>query len=378
MRAQSPKVPVLLAVAAFVLVVLALVLTGCSVSDAPGSPFASPFDEAVERGVIRDSEEVSAETEGALVAAESGSVWTMDHGDYECGCGDVASAASAAADAAGPVRLVCSCAAPRYTFVNRIDPESGERTGRLRLEGSDILDLERVGGSPWIVSEAEIAALGQNGEDDAAERSVQIGRLSGGEYVNAADYGGGHVWLAGHRGTVSRLSPGDDTPSPVARLGVGVSDIAVDESAVWVASGRGFEKGRKAINGLTRLDPESGEVVSEVRIEAGKPAGGPGDVAVDEDTGSVWTASNNGKLLQIDPGTNEVMSQKKLGDYARIEAAREGSVWVNVLEPDGKLVRVDGETGEVVGSIRTSVSGAAASGDHLWVMRDDRLFRLTV
>lgn len=375
MRARSPKAPALLVVTAFVLAVLALGLTGCGVSGAP--PFTGPFDAAVERGVIRGFEEIPLDSPPGGVVAGAGSVWTTDNGNYECGCGGLGSAgASGSPPGAGEeIRLVCSCAAPRYVFANQIDPGSGERAGRLRLDGSEVFGAYRVGGSRLMVAEGGVAALDRDGE---VARRIQLEQGAGREYVSAVDRGGGNLWLADFGGTVYRLSPGDDTPSRVARLGAGVNDLAAGKSAVWVASGRGFEKGRKAVDGLTRLDPESGEVVSEVRVQARKPVSGAGDVAVDEDTGSVWAASNNGKLFQIDPGTNEVVNQTKLGGYVQVEEAREGDVWVNVLEPDGKLVRVDGETGEVVGSIRVSVSGVAASGDHLWVTRDGKLFKLTI
>lgn len=97
----------------------------------------------------------------------------------------------------------------------------------------------------------------------------------------------------------------------------------------------------------------------------------PTDVAIG--AGAVWVSvpahepHHEGRVVRIDPATNEVVARIPVEEYVEEIAASEGSVWGNAIEwaaggPTFSLVRIDAGTNEIVARI-PNVSGPLAVGD---------------
>lgn len=157
------------------------------------------------------------------------------------------------------------------------------------------------------------------------------------------DVGAGAVWVAGNPESgpegdknVARVDPETEAVETI-QIGGRANQIAATEDGVWVAVGASPLDPR-----VVRLDPETGEVVAEIGL-----LGIATSVAVDEDTGEVWTMSlgrlpfEPAELWRIDPETNEISSRFEVeGALAtRVVAAGGGTAWV--AGPDGKLFEVD-------------------------------------
>jgi DNA-binding SARP family transcriptional activator/ABC-type transport system substrate-binding protein len=160
--------------------------------------------------------------------------------------------------------------------------------------------------------------------------AVVIGLAQGGtEAAEAQADPDSNVFVSAETGVVVRDAPIRDT----ARL-------AYDDDALWSVSADGE---------VTRLDPESGEIVATLGLGV-KPAG----LTVGE--GSVWvTGRDSSTLFRIDPSVNEVVNPFPLPMKGVIPhgtgevAVGAGSVWVGHggENPGAWVERLHPETGRV-------------------------------
>ena len=144
------------------------------------------------------------------------------------------------------------------------------------------------------------------------------------------EIGAGAVWLAGSdEDSVVRVDPETEAVL-TTRIGSRPNEIVATENGVWVTVADDTQSGR-----VVRLDPETGEVIAEIET--------PGiarSVAVDTETGDVWTVSldqtqgsieaENSQLVRIDPSTDEISERFEVeGGVVSVAAAEGGTVWVN-------------------------------------------------
>ena len=191
-------------------------------------------------------------------------------------------------------------------------------------------------------------------------------------------WGGGALWL-GHfqryaPSLVQRIDPqtlepiGD--PLPVSdHMSVG---LAYGDGMLWASASDDGE--------LVRIDPGTGQTA---RVKVGRfPVG----IALAG--GSVWVANReSGTVSRVNPQTMQVIGDPiDTGGNSTWIAAAAGSVWV-ASQDEGTVTRIDASTGEKIGSpIRvaapSSFDGAAHAlsvvGDSIWVtsLTEDTVSRI--
>jgi virginiamycin B lyase len=142
--------------------------------------------------------------------------------------------------------------------------------------------------------------------------------------------------------------------------GVGRAYVAADAAAVWV-----YAAGRT----LTRIDPETNEVVSSTELAASGPMAAG--------FGSVWVADfANNQVFQLAPGSvtgstaPSVVRSVAVGGLPVGVAAGAGALWVAVA--DGIVAKVDPLSGEVTDRIMVggNLGGIYADEDTVWVTVD--------
>jgi streptogramin lyase/tRNA A-37 threonylcarbamoyl transferase component Bud32 len=164
-------------------------------------------------------------------------------------------------------------------------------------------------------------------------RGGLFGRLGG--RATAWLVSGVLVFLLAMVAAVLFLLLGDDGPqvSDPVKVGTPPLRVAAGAKAVWVTS----EKDGT----LTRLDPETGEVLGKPR----KLGVGISGIAI----GSNWTWATNsrtGELLRLDPKSGRVLKEIDLPGEPGPLALGGGRVWV-ADEAGGGITAVNAEAGEV-------------------------------
>jgi peptide/nickel transport system substrate-binding protein len=130
--------------------------------------------------------------------------------------------------------------------------------------------------------------------------------------------------------------------------------IAAGHGAIWVST--------RADNAVVRLDPDSLQVGTSIRVGAG-PRG-----IVADDTG-VWVADSlGGTVAHIDPSTGEMDRQLPVGDTPTSIVSGAGSVWVSDAG-DNTIARIDPVAPRVQErmSVGSSPRGLGIGGGALWV-----------
>ncbi|MEM6856556.1 MAG: YncE family protein [Pseudomonadota bacterium] len=173
--------------------------------------------------------------------------------------------------------------------------------------------------------------------------------------------GAGSVWVpADAEGKISRIDP--QTNEVIAQIDVvaGTFFLAFGEGALWaVASGE---------NLMQRIDPETNEVTGTVKLGER-----PGFLTAGE--GAVWIQEQgDGTVAKVDPESLEILARTKVGDsllYGDIDAA-DGKVWLRTTD-DQTFVVIDAETTEILARIgRPEGSGAIRySPKGIWTSAHD-------
>jgi streptogramin lyase len=172
----------------------------------------------------------------------------------------------------------------------------------------------------------------------------------------------GALWFLSGDTTLSRIQP--RTGQVEARIrykgfaGVGPAFVAADSEAVWVYGG----------GALTRIDPESNEIVSSLEITASGP--------IAAGLGSVWVADRqNNQVLQVAPesavgSAPSVVRTIAVGGTPIGVAAAAGALWVAV--DNGTVVKADPGSGAVTETITVggTLGGIYADEHSVWVAVD--------
>jgi DNA-binding SARP family transcriptional activator/streptogramin lyase len=168
--------------------------------------------------------------------------------------------------------------------------------------------------------------------------------------------GFGAVWIAnGYDGRVIRIDGSTGVrvvfrPEPQAS---GRTQLAVAYGSLWTASQDGV---------LVRLDPRTTRATALIRH-----IGFPG--AMTAGLGGIWVAqSTRDEILRIDPATNRIVRRIPIGGIASDVAVGDGAVWT-VTPREGKLWRIDPRTNGVTGftEIDGRPSAVAVTPDAVWV-----------
>lgn len=263
----------------------------------------------------------------------------------------------------------------------------------LDAESAEVEGLEqiRLGGAAWSVKFGFDAAWIQ--VDEPVDQLVKVDQASG-EVSLAIDGGRGvaiasdAVWVANGVDLVkidpvtcetlltvparasyvavglgSVWAPSADqllrfdesTGAPLATIdaGFGLTDLHVDDDAVWVTA--------KDSGTVLRIDPGTNAVVAEIHT-----GGGAHDLDIDEH--GVWVANYRANSVSlIDPATNTVATTiEGLGSGVGI-ALGQGAVWVSTQY--GGITKIDPETYATTSVVQLPEwnYGLALAQDELWV-----------
>ena len=143
---------------------------------------------------------------------------------------------------------------------------------------------------------------------------------------------------------------------------------SISEATAYLASGAG-SIWAVAIDGrVLRVDPEAGELLAAIPIEATELT----DIAVTDD-GAWVTAKEDGKVFRIDPATNSVVAEIPTGAGAHGIVIDGSGVWVTNYR-DNTVSRIDPAANEVVATVEGVGSGVGiTAGDGaIWVSTQDQ------
>ena len=192
-----------------------------------------------------------------------------------------------------------------------------------------------VDGSPATVAVAPPALLVIDPTENRIVASIKVGSKPA-----AVTAGGGAIWVGDSRdGTVTKVDPRTRIVVKTIGIGAPVVDLAAGLGGVWAATG-GFGE-------LVRIDPQVGAVAQRI------PLGDPDELVVPSVTsvgvgdGRVWVGVPDG-LSRIDPVSGDVVEDVALGELqAQQIAVGGGAVWATTIANRAK--RVEARTGRVTG-----------------------------
>ena len=231
-------------------------------------------------------------------------------------------------------------------------------TARIQV-GPEPWTVVSAAGSIWVGNDLGVARV--DPATNLVEATVPIGG------VGDVAYGDGSVWVESYSAdAVGQVDLATNTVPHTIHVD-GPSGIAIGEGAVWVAS---------PVQGtITRIDPSNAATVATIEIAtpapglAGLAVPGAGSIAIGG--GAVWaTVQNAGKVVRIDPATNQIVATLNAGSYPSVAFA-DGSLWVG-RDDDQTLRRIDPATNRVVATIKLHATPfeISATQDGLWVTGD--------
>jgi YVTN family beta-propeller protein len=225
--------------------------------------------------------------------------------------------------------------------------------------------LLRDEAAPVVVPVNSVAAI-----DPATNKVTAI--LQTGIRPGPVAGGAGSVWVGNLDGrSLTRIDPATrEIVGTIPLLATPVA-IAVGRGAVWVVNGR--------LGTLYRVDPQFGEVSDPVEYwDRSIRSTGAG---VDLGEGSVWAASGESTIAEVDPATLEASAAASAGPAPAGLVVAFGSVWV-AGSADAAVRRFSPRTYELghvgIVNICRGPNGIAAGDGSIWVActEDDLVARL--
>jgi hypothetical protein len=215
--------------------------------------------------------------------------------------------------------------------LTRVDAQTGAVQARISIPNGLDLGAFQAAWTPavdetgiWVVAGGYPRTLVHV---DAASNSVDRALPVPDPSAQYATYAFGSLWVNRTDGKVSRVNPADGTQLAViegtATL-LGLSTVyaeVADDSALW-----GFVGMADGRVGVSRIDPTTSAVAATIpvsdKVVTGLPAG---NIAVGG--GSVWVATPNAMLVQIDPKANAVKARYGAGPAIGVTYV-DGAAWV--------------------------------------------------
>jgi YVTN family beta-propeller protein len=213
--------------------------------------------------------------------------------------------------------------------------------------------------------------------------------------------------------SIGRIDPQTDqiAGEPI-RTGIQAEDIAFGEGALWVTTvGTGDLGAPSETDAVSRVDPESGEIIATIKVSRGPMSlvftpesvwvvnfGMSGDtvVRIDPQTnqlagdpiqtgraplsltigeGSAWVANHDAHTItRIDLATNQVVANITVPSEPHRVAYGEGAVWVADFHVNS-VTRIDPQTNQIVGKpipIGHPAGNMVAGLGSVWVTSDYR------
>jgi outer membrane protein assembly factor BamB len=284
--------------------------------------------------------------------------------------------------AAGTTRTPIEREPGGSTTTEVIDLEATTSTTIATKKGSPARWLRVAAVAAVVAVGAAVAAVAVRDDGESTSASAPDATFVGAElepialtgltpndpYFVAAE---SETWVLSLDGDLTRIDA-TGTPELVAQVPK-ASPIAVDEDAVWIAD---------AVDGrVLRLDPADGSVVAEIStgievlpttFRIPMPEGASqqfaliGGIATDGD--AVWVGDKAGRVLRIDPATNEVDDSFDVPVRPdQLQVVGDQLLVVNVT--GGEVAVVDSESGDLIGEVEEldSLAGAALHAGVLYL-----------
>jgi len=160
--------------------------------------------------------------------------------------------------------------------------------------------------------------------------------------------GDGFLWVSSGSSIV-RIDPKtSQVVGDAIQPGIQIEDIAFGDGSLWVTTvGSGDLGASSDIDAVSHIDPETGEVLSTIKV-----ARGPMSVAFTPE--AIWVVNfgqSGDTVIRIDPKTNQIIGDPIQTGRAPLSlAVGDGSVWV--ANHDAHTVtRMDAVTGQVIANI---------------------------
>jgi outer membrane protein assembly factor BamB len=239
------------------------------------------------------------------------------------------------------------------------------RTARARLPRLARLDAV-VALALGLVLLAGIYVLTQTREEPAKPPSGPkvVARLKPGGALAQVVTGFRSAWVLDTTGDrLLRMNPATRHVTATIPLRASIAaDVGSD--AIWVSEG---------LNDVARIDPQTNRVVARVPLLRGTSSEGE-PVAIGN---AVWIVGTT-RAVRIDARTNRVTKAVTVahrGYEIRAAAKLGGDLWV--LVRDGRIVRLDGQTGARKATFQAPFVGAfGAFGDALYLADDNQAVKL--
>jgi branched-chain amino acid transport system substrate-binding protein len=176
--------------------------------------------------------------------------------------------------------------------------------------------------------------------------------------------GEGAVWVLNtERAVVTRIDPATKRVTGTFRPRGFPTDLAAGEGALWV--GRGTRRGGTGTSRIDRVDPKTFKTTHTANLPGRDPFPNWGFPGIVVGGGAVWAINAAGSISRIDPDTGQVVENVDLNASAL--AASGDDVWALV---DQSAVRIDPRTnrpGQKIEIGSPVPSAIAVGGGYVWV-----------
>ena len=222
-------------------------------------------------------------------------------------------------------------------IVARIDPRTNTVIARIATEGAAPLGIAAADGAVWVANHhANTAGTDRTGSvvriDPRRNRVVAKIPLGAEQYCCGPDNmvaAFGDIWVdIPNQHLLVRIDARHTRVAARIHVPDGCGQLAAGDGAVWLASG--------CSAGLLRIDPKTNRIAARIDTN-GSPV-----YPLDYFAGSVWTTTDDLRLLQVDPSSNSIVSTTDVKPADRPEgggpmfAFGSGSVWIS--DYDGRRV----------------------------------------
>jgi len=246
-------------------------------------------------------------------------------------------------------------------------PATDDKRIAARLEVASPSNMTSGDGLLWVVSGSSILRI------DPQTNQVVGDPIQPGISLEDIAFGDGALWVttvaSGDLGApsendaVSRIDPQSGEIVATIKVGRGPMSVAFTPKAVWTVS--------FGMTGDTvvRIDPQTNQIAGD-SIQTGRA---PLSLALGE--GSLWVANHDAHTItRIDLATNQVLANITVPSEPHRVAYGEGAVWVANWHVNS-VTRIDPQTNQIVGEpipIGHPAGNMAAGLGGVWVTSDYR------
>lgn len=236
-----------------------------------------------------------------------------------------------------------------------------------RLEVANPSNMTVGGGFLWVISGGSIVRI------DPSTSQIVGEPIRPGIQIEDIAFGGGALWgttvASGDLGApseedaVSRIDPQSGEVLATIKVSRGPMSVAFTPEAVWVVN---FGMSGDTV---VRIDPQTNQLAGDP-IQTGRA---PLSLALGE--GSLWVANHDAHTItRVDLATNQILANITVPSEPHRVAYGEGAVWVANFHVDS-VTRIDPQTNQIVGEpipMGHPAGNMVAGFGSLWVTSDYR------